>query len=224
MTRTGKPHVARELSQRIAAFGPPAFYLDFETFFPAIPLYPGTRPYQTLPFQWSLHRVDLDGSSEHSEFLADGTTDPRRHFAETLISALKNSKLPIVVYSDYEEKCLKALAEELPDLAKPIDKIVKRLSDLLPVVRSSVYHRDFGFSNSIKSVAPALCPDVRYDDLKGVADGEAASTAYWLMASGRADAKTCSQLRQSLLAYCKRDTWALVRLHKALRTLARGKR
>lgn len=224
VTRTGKPYVAEELSQRIAAFGPPAFYLDFETFSPAIPLYPGTRPYQTLPFQWSLHRVGLDGSSEHSEFLGDGTMDPRRRFAETLISTLKNSKLPIVVYSGYEERCLKELASEFSDLAKPIHKIVKRLFDLLPVVRSSVYHRDFGFSNSIKSVAPALCPDVRYDDLKGIADGGAASTAYWSMASGRADAKTCSQLRQSLLAYCQRDTWALVRLHKALRTLARGKR
>ena len=82
---------------------------------------------------------------------------------------------------------------------------------------------DKAFSNSIKSVAPALCPDVTYDDLKGIADGGAASTAYWSMASGRADAKTCSQLRQSLLAYCQRDTWALVRLHKALGTLARGK-
>jgi hypothetical protein len=70
--------------------------------------------------------------------------DPRRRFAETLISALKSSKLPIVVYSGYEERCLKELAGEFSDLAKPIDKIVKRLFDLLPVVRSSVYHRNLG--------------------------------------------------------------------------------
>ncbi len=80
----------------------------------------------------------------------------------------------------------------------------------------------FGFSNSIKSVAPVLCPDVTYDDLDEIADGTSASTAFWLMASGRVDAKTSARLRRSLLAYCHRDTWSLVRLHQALCVLAEG--
>jgi hypothetical protein len=221
-TRNGKPFVGPDLSQRLNGFGPPAFYLDFEAFLPALPLYPGTRPYQTIPFQWSLHRVDSGGAVSHQEFLADADSDPRRPFAETLVAALKGSKLPIIVYSAYERTQLNALAAHFPDIAKPIGRIARRLSDLLPVVRGGVYHPSFGFSNSIKTAAPTLCPDVTYDDLEEIADGAAASTAFWLMASGRTDAETSARLRRSLLAYCRRDTWAMVRLHQALNTLAAG--
>ena len=220
VTRGGKPHVASDLPERLDGFGPPAFYLDFEAFLPAMPLYPGTRPYQTIPFQWSLHRVDSEGTVSHQEYLAEGDLDPRREFAETLIGALKGTKLPVIVYSSYEQTRLKELATLFPDLAKSIGVIVQRLSDLLPVVRGGVYHPDFGFSNSIKAAGPALCPDIAYDDLEDIVDGTAASTAFWLMASGRADAKTSARLRRSLRAYCHRDTWAMVRLHQALRMLA----
>jgi hypothetical protein len=92
----------------------------------------------------------------------------------------------------------------------------------LPVVRGGLFHPGFEFSSSIKNVAPALCPDITYDDLDDVADGTAASTAFWLMASGRTDPKTSAGLRRSLRAYCHRDTWAMVRLHQALNRFATG--
>ena len=220
VTRSGKPNVAFDLQGRLGGFGPPAFYLDFEAFLPAVPLYPGTRPYQTIPFQWSLHHADSSGGVSHREFLADADSDPRRPFAETLIAAVKGSKLPIIVYSSYEQTRLAELAAHFPDLAKPLRSITRRLADLLPIVRTAVYHPKFDFSSSIKTAAPALCPDVTYDDLDEVADGGAASTAFWLMASRRADAATSMRLRKSLLAYCCRDTWAMVRLHQALIGLA----
>jgi hypothetical protein len=108
----------------------------------------------------------------------------------------------------------------LPRLAGPVAGIVKRLSDPLPVVRDRLYNPGFEFSNSIKSAATALCPDVTYGDLDEIADGASASTAFWQMASGRIDEKTSVSLRRSPLAYCHRDTWALVRLHQALNMLA----
>jgi Domain of unknown function(DUF2779) len=219
VTRTGKMFVASDLSERLDRFGPPAFYLDFEAFLPAVPLYPRTRPYQTIPFQWSLHQVDPGGNVSHQEFLAEGDFDPRRRFSETLIDALKGTKWPIIVYSSYEETRLRELAATFPDLERPIAAISRRLSDLLPVVRAGLYCAGFEFSNSIKSVAPALCPDVTYDDLDDIADGTSASTAFWLMASARADAKTVARLRRSLRAYCHRDTWAMVRLHQALNAI-----
>lgn len=219
--RSGKPFVAEDLSERLRTFGPPAYYLDFEAFIPAVPIYPRTRPYQVIPFQWSLHHLDSDGKATHQDFLAPAESDPRREFAETLIAALKETtRLPILVYSPYEKARLTELAKHFPELAKPLRRIVKRLADLLPVVRGGVYHPDFDFSSSIKTAAPALCPDVTYDDLEEIADGTAASTAFWRMATGRVDAPTAARLRQSLLQYCGRDTWAMVRLHQALRALA----
>ena len=78
----GKPYVAKNLERLLRPFGPPACYLDFEAMMPPIPLYEGTRPYQTIPFQWSLHTINGDGVLSHKEFLADGVNDPRRQFAE----------------------------------------------------------------------------------------------------------------------------------------------
>jgi Domain of unknown function(DUF2779) len=80
---SGEPYLAPDLAQWLSEFGPPACYLDFETMMPPIPLYEGTRPYQTIPFQWSLHAETADGVLHHQEFLAESSGDPRRRFAET---------------------------------------------------------------------------------------------------------------------------------------------
>ncbi len=122
-------------------------------------------PYQTIPFQWSLHVATEDGVLHHREFLAAGGDDPRRQFAETLIEALRPFDGPIIVYSAYEKTRLSELAAQFPDLARAINAIIARLVDLLPIVRGAVYFPEFWFSNSIKAVAPALCPGFGYDDL-----------------------------------------------------------
>ena len=120
----------------------------------------------------------------HREFLADGGDDPRRQFAETLIEALAAFDAPILVYSAYEQTRLKELAGEYPDLSASLDALIARLVDLLPLVRGAVCFPEFRFSNSIKSVAPGLCPGFRYDDLEGVAAGGGASAAFLQVASG----------------------------------------
>jgi len=216
-TASGQPYVATELGRLLDAFGPPASYLDFEAMMPPIPLYEGARPYQTIPFQWSLHTIVDDGVLNHTEFLADGVNDPRRQFAETLIDALACSDDPIIVYSAYERTRLKELAADFPDLNAALSTVISRLADLLPIVRSAVYFPEFGFSNSIKSVAPAICAGFSYDDLDIVADGGVASAAFLQLASGRiTDPSETLQLRAALLAYCKRDTLAMVEVHRAL--------
>ncbi len=220
---TGRPYVAPDLARLLHRFGPPACYLDFEAMMPPIPLYAGTRPYQTLPFQWSLHVMDADGSLAHEEFLADGTEDPRRAFAKSLIAALAGTSLPIVVYSAYEQTQLRALVAHFPDLSEPIEAIIRSLADLLPIVRGAVYFPEFGFSNSIKAVAPALSPGFGYDDLEHIADGAAASAAFAQIASGAtADPADVTRLRQALLTYCKRDTLAMVEVHRALVALVQS--
>ena len=117
-TASGQPYVSPDLARLLRGYGPPACYLDFEAMMPPIPLYEGTRPYQTIPFQWSLHAATEDGVLHHREFLADGDSDPRRRFAETLIEALDAFDGPIIVYSAYEKTRLNELAGEFPDLAR----------------------------------------------------------------------------------------------------------
>jgi predicted RecB family nuclease len=190
---------------------------------PPIPLYEGTRPYQTLPFQWSLHEIDHAGTLGHREFLADGSNDPRRQFAETLVAALADSSLPIIVYSAYEQSRLRELAEIFPDLRPSLEAVIDRLADLLPVVRGGIYLPAFDFSFSIKTVAPALSPGFGYEDLDGVANGSDAAGAFLQIASGALAAPDeVARLRNQLLAYCERDTLAMVKAHEALRVLADG--
>jgi hypothetical protein len=218
---TGQAFVAPDLARLLHGYGPPACYLDFEAMMPPIPLYEGTRPYQTIPFQWSLHLLAGDGTLHHREFLADGDGDPRRAFAETLIDALTGVDAPIVVYSAYEQTRLKELAAAFPDLRNALNAITGRLVDLLPIVRSGVYFPDAGFSNSIKSIGPALCPHFTYDDLVDIADGATAAAAFLQLASGRLTlSEEINQLRAALRVYCQRDTLAMVEVHRALMRLA----
>ena len=143
VVRSGRPFVSPDLGPALAGFGPPAFYLDFETTNPAIPLYPLTRPYERIPFQWSVHRVGTGGRLSHQEFLADGRTDPRRELAEKLLAALGETVEPILVYSSFESSVLNDLAWTLPDLASPLQEVRARLRDLLQLVREHVYDPGF---------------------------------------------------------------------------------
>jgi predicted RecB family nuclease len=217
---SGREFISDELPEALTALGPPASYLDFETFSPAFPLYVGTRPYQRIPFQWSLHRDDGAGGVGHSEFLAVGEVDPRREFAETLIEATGRMTGPIVVYSPFEASVLRDLAGILPDLSGPLLAVIDRMVDLLPIIRRHVNHPQFLGSNSIKVVAPALVPGFSYDDLEGVADGNEASAVFYRLASDRSlSDEERDQYRRALLIYCGRDTLALTYVHRELMKL-----
>ena len=132
-------------------------YLDFETFSPAVPLYAGTSPYQRIPFQWSIHYDDGQSDVRHSEFLAEGDSDPRRDFAQKLIVAIGRTSGPIIVYSPFEASVLNDLAAFLPDLSGSLLAVIDRVCDLLPIVRAHVAHPAFLGSYSIKVVRPHWC-------------------------------------------------------------------
>ncbi len=218
---SGQEYISTDLGKALKKYALPAYYLDFETFFPAIPLYPGTKPYQTLAFQWSLHHVNRSGKVTHQEFLATGDVDPRREFTESLIHALGLNKQPVIVYSGYEKTTLEALAKLFPDLEGPIVGIIGRLKDLLKVTINHIYHPGFYGSFSLKSVTPVLVPSLSYADLEGVSEGLGASASFEAIASGKLnDDQGTEALRRGLLDYCELDTLALVEVHRVLREKA----
>jgi predicted RecB family nuclease len=218
---SGRAFVSEALAEALRPLDGAAWFLDFETMNPAIPLYAGARPFEVIPFQWSLHHRDRDGQLEHCAFLAEGPGDPRRALAESLLEALAADDAPIAVYSSYERTQLRALAERFPDLAEPLGAIAARLVDLFPIVQAHVYHPAFGGSFSLKAVAPALVCGFDYGDLGEVREGAAASAAFARIACGHAEPEEEARLRGDLLAYCAHDTLALVELYRALREMAR---
>ncbi len=213
---TREPQLGAGLLSALDRIVAPVHFIDFETMAPALPAYVGTRPYEMLPFQWSDHVLSADGTLTHAEFLAKGDEDPRKEFAETLIAQLAGAAT-VVVYSSFEQTRLRQLADALPDLRPALEAILS-LSwvDLLQVVRSHYYHPDFHGSFSIKSVLPALVPEFGYGDLE-IQQGELASLAFLEIVDPDTSAKRREQLRADLLAYCGRDTEAMVRIVDALR-------
>jgi len=213
--KSGKRVVDPAAREALAAVRFPVHFVDFEAFSPAIPLYVGTRPYEAIPFQWSDHELRENGELIHREFLHGGEGDPRREFAERLLEATEGAK-SVMVYSNFEDQRLADLQRFFPDLSEPLGDLRLRLFDLLPVIRRHVYDGAFGGSFSIKAVLPALVPHMGYDDLP-IAEGSLASVAFSEIVSAKISAERRSELRNNLLAYCRRDTEAMCELFRVLR-------
>ncbi|HEY5627130.1 MAG TPA: DUF2779 domain-containing protein [Nitrospira sp.] len=212
--------VSEKLAAALKTVRFPVHHLDFETMMLAIPRYAGTRPYQALPVQWSNHIENEQGALIHHEFLHTQGTDPRQPLAEALLDSL-GSEGSICVYSPYEKSVIEQLAEALPELRVPLRGLVKRIWDLHPIIKDHYYHPDFGGSFSLKEVLPALVPSLRYDDLL-IKEGGQAASEYYRMVFVESDWIERAKIQEALLAYCKRDTLAMVELRQVLRVKAIG--
>jgi len=213
----GRPWISEQLGQALGEARRPLCFLDFEAFQPALPQYPGTRPFEAIPFLYSIHRQHADGALTHRDYLHPDNTDPRPAIARTLIKDLGESG-SIVVYSGYERRMLSDLVRACPELADALQNLIDRLWDLLPVVRNHYYHPDFHGSFSIKAVLPVLNPEAGWSELD-ITDGMTAAMAYENALQIDAEeqrAKTFAHLR----AYCKQDTLAMVDLYEALNEIA----
>lgn len=219
--QAGRMIVEPTLGQAFNAFAHPIAFLDFETVGLAIPVWEGCHPYDTVPVQFSCHVQEADGRVTHHEWLAEGPDDPRPALAARLIRVCEAARTVVAYNAGFERRCIEQMAAAMPTLAAPLRRIVDRLVDLLPVVRSHVYHPDFGGSFSLKSVLPALVPDLRYDDL-AITDGATASLELerLLFNGDGLDAAPRERLRSDLLRYCHQDTWGLVKLLERLRGLS----
>jgi len=219
----GRVVVERGLKRALSKLEPPIAYLDFETVALPIPIWDGCAPYDAVPVQFSCHVEDASGHLRHHEWLAEGADDPRPALAEALARALRGAKTVVAYNAGFESGCIQGLREAAPELDKELARAQRRLRDLLPLVRDHVYHPDFRGSFSLKRVAPALVPDLHYDDL-AIADGELASVELerLLVRGSSMTPAERRELRRALLEYCKVDTLAMVRVVERLRGLRGG--
>ncbi len=209
----GRPVLHGDLARALARRRRSVRYLDFETFAPAVPRFAGTRPYDAIPFLFSVHTERESGPPGHEDYLHEGGDDPRPALADRLIAALGSSG-SICTWSGYERRILRGLAAALPDRAGALRAIEARLFDLLPAVRDNLYHPAFRGSFSIKAVLPALVPGLDYADLP-IADGQAAAVRY-VRALAAGDPQESRRTFADLRAYCARDTLALAELSGSL--------
>lgn len=195
----------------------PLYYLDFETIGPAVPMYDGTKPYQNIPFQFSLHIEHAAGKLENKGYLHWHQTDPREEFIVNLLRECGSSG-PIIVYNQsFEAGCVSALAEAFPQYAPALLALNARMVDLLvPFKQRWLYHPKQNGSASIKAVLPAFT-EKGYEEL-GIADGMAASNKYFSFMQGNLSENEKSRLYSDLIAYCELDTYAMVELMRIVRS------
>ncbi len=221
--KNGKPHIDKqEIRKFLGTIEYPAYFLDFETFMTAIPVFDLVRPYQQVPFQYSLHVLRSEKNTpEHYWFLSDGTADPRPIILEQLASRLGDKGSIVCYNAQFEKATLKGCSDVYRKHIKWYEGIEDRIIDLLEPFRSfSYYHPGQHGTASIKAVLPALTGK-GYEGLE-IAEGGTACNEYLRVTFGTdIDPEDKQKVRKQLEEYCKLDTQAMVDVLGELRRISR---
>ncbi|MFH1423496.1 MAG: DUF2779 domain-containing protein [Candidatus Nealsonbacteria bacterium] len=191
----------------------PLYFLDYETYGPAIPPFDGTRPYQNIPFQYSLMiKESSTAPVRHIEFLMRNFENP----VSALLSQLKRDLGPkgsvIVWFAPFEAGCNKEMAQMEPRYADFLKSVNNRIFDLMLIFqfKNQMYIKnEFQELASLKIVLPVLCPELSYDSL-AIREGGEASASWPAFTSDKTSVEEKLQLEKNMLAYCKRDTEAMI--------------
>ncbi|MDP3027472.1 MAG: DUF2779 domain-containing protein [Nanoarchaeota archaeon] len=222
--KTQKAHINENLIKEfLKTLKYPLYFLDFETYQTAIPLYNGLKPYQQIPFQFSVHKIDNKGKKTHYSFIASGKKDPRKKFINAIKRKL-GTKGSVIVYNQvFEQGRLKEIGELFPLEKQAVDKIIERMVDLLiPFRNFDYYDRKQEGSASIKYVLPAMT-NMTYKGME-IANGGQASIRYAYITHGdidgnKAKKEEIKKVREDLKKYCGLDTEAMILVLKKLREM-----
>lgn len=203
-----------KIKNYLSALGNHLFFVDIENFQPAIPRYPGTKPFAALPFAYSLHERKPDGTLTYSSFIAEAGPDPRKEFIEKFLAATKGDALILVYDITAERTSLTLLKQQFPQYESELDNRLSRLRDLMEPFQQGWYHHPkMNGSISLKNVLPALVPDLNYNDL-AIQNGNHAMSIYEKLESDDLFARM--EKLEQLEAYCYLDTLSMVKIFEVL--------
>ena len=218
--RNKTPYLQEEkLKNFVDSLQYPLYFLDFETVNPALPLYNKTKPYQHVPFLYSLHVQETpDLPLQHYSFIDSGKQDPRLN----ILAELSKLILPIgtiVCYNDtFEKRCLRESVQLFPEYSDWYSSINENFKDLSdPFKYFYYYHPNQNGSASLKAVLPALT-GLDYKEL-GINDGNMANLEFLRAKTMNLPQEEIEGIYQFLLDYCKMDTYAMFKVVEALRKL-----
>ena len=218
--RSGKPLIDNKaIKSFLSDLNYPLYFMDFETFQPAVPLFDNSKPYQQIPFQYSVFlKRNKNNEAEHFEFLAESGSDPRKKFIESLLRVIKGKGDVLVYNKTFEITRLNEIARDFPEYADEIEKLISRIKDLMiPFQKKYYYAPEMKGSYSIKVVLPALVPELSYDDLD-INEGGLASIGYESLQT-ETDLMVIAEIKKQLLEYCKLDTLGMVKILEKLESI-----
>lgn len=197
----------------------PLYHFDFETFDTAVPIFDKTKPYQKVPFQYSLHIEQEDGTTEHREFLSEGG-DPRPKLLEQMKTDLEGTGDIIVYNKSFEISVMKQLAVNFPEHADWLTKVIDRIVDLADSFRAFYYYnKEQKGSYSIKKVLPAVTGK-SYSELEIKNGGDASMLYFYSHIQPKLENK--QEIRKNLIKYCGLDTEGMVLILEQLRSVSDG--
>jgi len=219
--KTGLPMIDRDaIRSTLAELTFPLHFLDYETFNPAVPLFPGYHPYEHIIFQYSLFILEEpEAELKHYDCLLTDGNDPAPALVTSLLENIQNKGTVIVWNKSFEVQRNQDLAKHCPEHADQLMKINARIYDLMLVFKDGWYvHPDFHGSASLKYVLPVLCPDLHYDDLR-IVNGEEAMLTWVQIIQGKYSPEEQHEIETALREYCKLDTFGMVAIWEKLRSL-----
>lgn len=219
--KSKNPHIdKKEIEKFMAELKYPFYFLDFETINPAIPVYDNSRPYEAIPFQYSLHIIKNKGAKpEHCAYLAPGDKDPRPEILKQLKALMGDSGSVIAYNATFEKTTLRHASEAYPEYTDWLVQLEERVVDLLVPFRGFFYyHPDQEGSASLKNVLPVLT-ETSYENME-IADGGMASIEYFRVTFDKSvDDKERQRVRSALEKYCAQDTKGLIDILESLSKL-----
>lgn len=197
----------------------PVCFFDFETFYIPIPPFDGVKPYQQVPFQYSIHCLENEKTGlRHIECLANPNIDHRKELLVNLLDSIPENACVIAWNSSFEVQVLHNLAEWFPEYKDRIDGIIANTRDIAaPFKQRSIYSWRMNGSFSLKTVLPVFVPELSYEGLD-IRHGGMAMDAYFRMCALK-DSSEIEQIRKGLLAYCKLDTLAMVKILEKVKAM-----
>ena len=221
--KNGTPHVDKKAIRGfLEALQYPLYFLDFETINPAIPIYDNSRPFEVIPFQYSLYIIrDKNTKPECHSYLAPGENDPRPEILKQLKTLLGNSGSIIAYNSTFEKTTMRHASEAYPKYQSWVAGLEDRIVDLLAPFRGFLYyHPDQAGSASLKAVLPVIT-NSNYDNME-IADGGMASTEYYRVTfTENIDATERQRVYKALEKYCDLDTRAMIEILEELEKICR---
>jgi len=230
IAQSGREHVDIEsISEFLKTIQYPIAFLDYETYPSALPRFDGYRPYQQIPFQFSVHiKESLESELTHREFLYTGTNIPDHEFVKALQDYLPTSGSIIVWNKTFECKIInERLIQRHSEYKDFLVDLNSRVVDLmLPFSGNKreghdiIYqHPDQRGSYSIKAVLPIFAPELSYKNLD-IQEGGTASDTWNRITQGEFPKEEVLAKEEALRKYCELDTYAMVKIWEVLKNMA----
>ncbi|MDP2656451.1 MAG: DUF2779 domain-containing protein [bacterium] len=206
------------IATELAGLQYPLYFFDYETHSSPIPSFDGYRPYQQIPFQFSLYIIPSpDGTPMIHDFLMKTFEDPVPALLEFFAHVMGREGSVISWYAPFEKARNDEMALTHPEYADLLADVNSRTYDLMDIFKKGFYTDPaFGGSNSLKKVMPVLAPELSYKNL-AIQEGGTASASWAMVTDPSVPEVKREKLYNDMIQYCQLDVYAMVRILDVVR-------